>query len=214
MTDSNGKASWTALIAEAMKNPLLYVGAIFVIVGAAGQIPYLKVPLLDGMQYVLVLVGIVLLGFGGYSIFAVARSRGAGGAEHIDAGQYGIEIVTPFRSQTVDVPLTIAGAYKTWPPSPYQLWLITRRDGFYRPGSQIDKIGNEQKWAVTYSTHHRGRQANIGVYLVGTSGQALIAAYFRCCETIKRLNPNEPWPGIASLGSDIVLCDQRDLAVK
>jgi hypothetical protein len=216
MTDSNGTASWTAVVAEAMRNAPLYLGTILVIVGGSGRIPYFNVELLSGMEYFFVGLGTLLLGLGAFFAIRDVRLRGVSIAKQLDTERYGVQIDSPYSGQTIDhVPFTITGRYDIRPPDAHRLWLITKRDGVYSPHRPLDKVtGSDHRWAVTYSTFRRNSWVTVGVYLVGESGQALIATYFRCCETIKKVKPDEPWPGIAALGADIVLCDERDMLVK
>jgi hypothetical protein len=54
----------------------------------------------------------------------------------------------------------------------------------------------------------------MGVFAVGPGGQAQIQTYFRATAVIKRLNEHEPWPGMETIGPDIVLCAEREVIIK
>lgn len=214
MSDSQGAASWTAVVTEAMKNAPLYLGVILVLVGAAGQIPYFNVHLPNERGYIVIILGVLLLGLGAFFAISDFRSRDGHAAKRLDVERYGIKIESPRRPVIDRTEFEITGKYGIWPPDSHRLWLITKRDdGIYSPHRPLEK-DDDHGWTVTYSTFRRNTLRTVGVYLVGENGQALIETYFRCCEVIRKVKQDEPWPGIRSIGSDIVLCDQRPLFVR
>jgi len=216
MTDSQGAASWTAVVTEAMKNAPLYLGVILVLVWAGGQIPYFKVELPSERGYIIIVLGILLLSLGAYFAISDFRSRNGSAAKRPDIERYGITIDSHYDRQILDqTEFEITGKYRIWPSETHQLWLITKRDGFYSPQQLLETVGGTDRvWAVKYSTFRRDTWRTVGVYLVGENGQALIDTYFRCCAVIKKVNQHEPWSGIKLIGSDIVLCAERALFVR
>jgi len=198
------------VLLQAMRQPLLYLGAGMVVLGSVTKVAGYDIAVRDSVWPILVGLGICLLVGAVTLVFLERKPSGK-----IDVSALGIKITFPRSRDLVRLPQDVAGTYEQWPDEPTKLWLFSLRGGAFRPLEELRR-GEGQNWSASFMTFNvpSGQPVKMGVFAVGLDGQAQIDTYRRTTEIIRRLNPNEEWPGMRIVGPDTVLCAVLEVIIR
>jgi hypothetical protein len=147
------------------KSLLIVLGVLVFLLGVSGRVPY--VPISGHGQTIAQVFGAVLVLFGFFLVFGTHRSK-----------PYGVEIRYPTGIGTVKQFEDVIVDVKKRLPEEHQLWIVRiYQDDRYYPIKQV-KVSREIETYTEKGVEiggNPGESRDLGAFLFGPAGQALIA---------------------------------------
>jgi len=160
-------AKFAKELREDPKSLLIFFGLVVFFIGVSGAVPYAPNPLQGPWQIATVVLGLILVGLGLFLVFG-GKSKST---------PHGISIINPIPDATVGPTVQVVVEITGRIPEGHRLWLVRIYpwDNMYYPFVEIKMKPGEKTYKRDFDIGAKiGETREIGAYLFGPAGQALI----------------------------------------